>query len=88
MQTASVELPPGFAALVREFPSLHGAPEEPRAFESWLETSGLGECAMHAAAFLLEHIGGDVAFDADEALLVWDEAHRTAFHRCLARLAV
>lgn len=73
--------------LVSAFPSLSDAPRELPQLEVWFDGGGLGEQATHAAAFVLAQLGAqDIAFAEDEALHVWDTAHRSAYRELVRQL--
>ncbi len=77
------------AEAVAAFPSLAQAPTEFAALNQWFDTGGCSEAACHAAAFILESFGAtDIAFNEQEALHVWDAAHRVASRGPEGRAAV
>ena len=73
--------------LLAPFPSLADAPRELPELEAWFDGGGLGEQATHAAAFVLGQLGAaDIAFTEEEAMHIWDGAHRAAYRELLSRL--
>jgi hypothetical protein len=73
--------------LLSVFPSLSHGPRELDALQTWFDSGGPTEQATHAAAFVLERLGvAGIEFAEEEALHVWDAAHRAAYCNLLARL--
>lgn len=70
------------------FPSLGDAPRELHLLEVWFDSGGPTEQATHAAAFVLQRWGvPDIEFCESEALIAWDDIHRSAYRALMSSLA-